>query len=89
MFHLSVFVHVERVGPLFGLNQLLFHLGLTHVGVGLPFRGGIGQTCCLGFDKVHRGQIVIATGVVHGDRTGLVIGGRIVAIERFGNNFGI
>ena len=83
---LAIFIHIQRIRTFFCLNQQLFHFCFADIGICLPLRRRISEACCLGFYVIHRSEIIITACVINGYRTRLVVGRRVILVERLRNN---
>ena len=78
----AVFVHILLFAQLVGrLLQRSLHQGVSNVDIGLPFVGGLAGRRVLGFDVIHRGQVAVATFVIHREGRAFVVGNGVVAVE--------
>ena len=84
---LAVLVDVQLFAvDVAGLLQGRVHRVLTHIHMGLPGVGRAGLVGVFGLHVVHRGQVAVTTGVVHGKGSALVVSGRVGAVELVTDN---
>ena len=86
----AVFVHILLFAQVVGrLLQRGLHQAVTNVDIGLPFVGGLAGRCVLGFDVIHRGQVAVATLVVHREGRAFVVGVGVIAVEVAVDHLGV